>query len=134
MHLYESIWWSLEVASGWLANEDTDCITFCREEGVGALQISAYKHDSVRVPPDDVRDFIKDEGFDASTLQHVSFGEFAGLGVEYVADGKFWLKRWLYSGPLLLYVTYNSSATDRALELDDVSQMITTLKPRNPAA
>jgi hypothetical protein len=88
----------------------------------------------VIVPPDDVRDFIKDEGFDASTLQHVSFGEFDGLCVEYMADGKFWLKRWLYSGPLLLYVTYNSSATDRALEVDDVSQMITTLKTRNPAA
>lgn len=130
MHLYESIWWSMEVASGWLANEDTECITFCRADGVGALQISAYKHDSGLVPPSDLHDFIKDRVLDEATLQHVNCGDFAGSGVEYVLHGDFWLKRWLRSGPLLLYVTYNSNAKDRALEIDDVNQMITTLKPK----
>ena len=129
MHLYESIWWSMEVAPGWLA-KDTQCITFCRADGVGALQISAYKHDSGVVPEDDLRDFIKDGVLDEGTLQHVRCGDFTGSGVEYVLDGDFWLKRWLHNGPLLLYVTYNSNAKDRALEIDDVSQMINTLKPR----
>ena len=45
-------------------------------------------------------------------------------------DGNFWLKRWLHSGPLLLYVTYNSNAEDCLLEMDEVNRMITTLKRR----
>ncbi len=43
-------------------------------------------------------------------------------GVDYVADGKFWLKRWLHDGPLLVYATYNCDATDRAVEPSDVNQ------------
>ncbi len=124
----------MEVAHGWLANEDPECVTFCRADGVG-LQISAYKHDSGLVPADDLRDFIREEVFDESTLQNVRYGEFTGSGTEYVAHGDFWLKRWLCSGPLLLYITYNSNARNRTLEIDDVNQMISTLKPKvNPAS
>ena len=130
MHEYESIWWSMEVAFGCLADENPECVTFCREDGVGALQISAYKHESGIVPVDDVRDFIRDELPDEAVLQRVSCGEFIGSRIEYVEDGNFWLKRWLHSGPLLLYVTYNSNAEDRLLEIDDVNRMITTLKRR----
>jgi len=130
MNEYESVWWSMEVASGWLADGSAECITFCREDGTGALQISAYKHESGIVPEDDVRDFIRDESPDEAILQQVSCGEFIGSGLEYVDDGKFWLKRWLRSGPVLLYVTYNSNAEDCSLETDDVNRMITTLKRR----
>ena len=120
----------MEVASGWLAGESPECITFCREDGMGALQISAYKHESGIVPVDDVCDFIRDELPDEVIFQQMSCGEFIGSGLEYVDDGKFWLKRWLRSGPVLLYVTYNSSAEDCSLEMDDVNRMITTLKRR----
>ena len=95
----------MEVPSGWLADENAECITFSREDGVGALQISAYKHESGIVRMHDVRDFIRDELPDEATLQRLSCGEFIGLGIDYVEDGKFWLKRWLHRGPLLLYVT-----------------------------
>ena len=128
MDEYESIWWSMEVAAGWLADESAECTTFSREDGVGALQISAYKHDSDMVPMDDVRDFIRGELHDEETLQRLCCGEFIGLGIDYVDDGKFWLKRWLHRGPLLLYVTYNSNAGDCSLEIDDVNRMIATLK------
>jgi len=125
MNKYESSWWYIEVASGWLVEEKPECVTFCREDGVGALQISAYKHEA----GDELREFTKDEFPEELTLQPVSCGKFIGQGVEYIADGNVWLKRWLHSGPLLLYVTYNSNAQHRALEMDDVNQMVATLKP-----
>jgi hypothetical protein len=130
MNKYESIWWSIEVASGWLVDENPECITFRRKDGVGALQISAYKHESGIVPVDDVRDLIRDELPDEAILQQVICGEFIGSGLEYVEEGKFRLKRWLRSGPVLLYVTYNSNAEDCSLEMDDVNRVITTLKRR----
>ena len=80
MHEYESIWWSMEVALGWLADENPESTTFCREDGVGALQISAYKHESGIVPADDVRDFITDELPDEAKLQRVSCGRIYWLG------------------------------------------------------
>jgi hypothetical protein len=73
---------------------------------------------------DDVRDFIRDELPDEAILQQVTYGEFIGSGLEYVDDVKFWLKRWLRSGPVLLYVTYTSNAEDCSLEVDDVNRMI----------
>jgi hypothetical protein len=128
MPVYESSRWSIELAPGWRATEDAECVTFCREDGVGALQISAYRHDSGKVPVDDLRDFTKDEYPEGVTLQPASCGTFIGSGIEYVADCKFWLKRWLHSGPLLLYVSYNSNVQHRAVEMDEVNQMIATLR------
>jgi hypothetical protein len=133
MNVYESAWWSVEVPPGWSAHEERECISFFRDDGVGAFQVSAHKHDSGRVPEDDLLDFTKGEFPDNLTLQSVTCGEFVGLGIEYVTDGKFWLQRWLHNGPLLLYVTYNSDAQDSPLEMDDVNQMLATLKPRRAA-
>jgi len=81
MNKYESSWWYIEVASGWLVEEKPECVTFCREDGVGALQISAYKHEA----GDELREFTKDEFPEELTLQPVSCGKFIGQGVEYIA-------------------------------------------------
>ena len=132
--MFESSWWSIELASGWRADEDSGCVTFSRKDAPAALQISAYKNDDAIVPTDDLRDFTKGEFPDGVTLLPVRYGKFLGSGVDYVADGQFWLKRWLHSGPLLLFVTYNSKAQDCALEANEVNQMISTLKPSEFAA
>jgi hypothetical protein len=63
-----------------------------------------------------------------ATLEPVTCGALSGVGVDYVADGNFWLKRWLHKGPLLVYATYNCDAADRASELPDVNRMLATLK------
>jgi hypothetical protein len=45
MSEYRSSWWSIDLLPGWSADEQPDCVAFARDDGVGALQISAYKHD-----------------------------------------------------------------------------------------
>jgi hypothetical protein len=132
---FKSTWWSIEVAPGWFAEREAECVTFWREDGVGALQISAYKYDSGCVPDDDLHDFMKGEFPDDARIQHLSCGEFEGMGVDYVVDGKFWRKRWVRSDPLLIYVTYNSGYSAQAIESAAVDQMLATLKSRcRPAA
>lgn len=103
--------------------------SFWRDDGVGALQISALRHDSRIVPKDDLSDFMKGEWPDETTPRAVICGAFSGVGVDYVADGKFWLKRWVHQGPVLHYATYNSDAEDPAAEILAVNQMLATLKP-----
>ena len=126
---FKSTWWSIELSPGWTAEQEEKCASFWRDDGVGALQISAYRHDSGIVPKDDVDDFTKGEFPEETALQTVSCGAFAGVGVSYVVDGQFWLKRWVHQGPLLLYVTYNSDAGDQEAEMQAVNQMLATLKP-----
>ena len=131
---YKSAWWSIELAPDWFAEREADCTSIWREDGVGALQISAYKYDSGLTPEDDLHDFMSGE-FPADTpIKSVTCGQFAGVGVEYEIDEKFWQKRWLTSGPLLVFVTYNSDAKDRAVEVEAINEMLATLKPSADAA
>src|SRR5260370_28259328 len=133
---FKSTWWSIELAPDWFAEQEAECATFWREDGVGTLQITSYKHDSGRVPDEDLDDFMKREIPDDARLQKLSCGEFVGIGVDYVADGKFWRKRWVRSGPLLIYVTYNCGYLDQASESAAVDQMLPSLKSqgRPPAS
>jgi hypothetical protein len=77
---------------------------------------------------DDVRDFIRDDLPDEAVLQEVSSlansSARVGSGLKYVDDGKFWLKRWLRGGPVLLYVTLNSNAEDLGIYSDECSHTI----------
>ena len=131
---FKSTWWSIQLANGWHSEQDDLCATFWRDNGVGALQISARSHDIGKVPEDDLHDFTKGQFHDEAILESVRCGEFEGVGVDYVAGGKFWSKRWVYKGPLLLYVTYNSNAQDQSVESEAVDQMLATLRSRYPAA
>src|SRR5688500_3045312 len=131
---FKSTWWSIELAPDWVAEKEADCTSIWREDGVGALQISAYKYESGLKPEDDLNDFMSGEVPDDAILKSIRCGQFVGVGVDYVADGKFWRKRWVHEGPLLIFVTYNSDADDRAVELEAVKEMLATLKPTGDAA
>ena len=89
-HEFISPWWSIQVADGWLSEQDDECATFWREDGTGALQISAYSHDSGNVPAQAPEDFTKGEFPHDAALKSLRCGQFVGVGVDYIADGKFW--------------------------------------------
>lgn len=113
-----------------MVQREAECTSFCREHGVGALQISAYKYDSGLISEDDLKDFMSGEFPLNTPVESVTCGQFIGVGVEFVQDEKFWQKRWLMSGELLVYVTYNCDYRDRPMEKAAVDQMLATLKPR----
>jgi hypothetical protein len=115
---YKSAWWSIYLVPNWLVDEDAACVSFTKDDGVGALQISAYKHDSGVAPLDELHGFIAGECPEGVPTQPVACGAFQGLGVDYVAEGRFWLKRWLLPG-LATFVTYNCNA--KRTEADDIT-------------
>ena len=126
---YKSTWWSIELAPDWFAEREADCTSIWREDGVGALQISAYKYDTGLAPENDLDEFMSGEFPGDTPIRSVTCGQFAGVGVEYEIDEKFWQKRWLTSGALLVFVTYNSDAKDRSVEIEAINEMLATLKP-----
>ncbi len=124
---YKSAWWSVELPDDWEADQDEDCVTFTSERGVGALQISAYRRDSENVTDEDLLEFAEDELIEEETPQSISCGEFIGFETSYFADENFWRKLWLRSGSLLLFVTFNCAAEERAVETEDVNQILESL-------
>jgi hypothetical protein len=126
---FKATWWSIKVAPNWHAESEAECTTIWQEAGVGALQISVYKCDRSPVPENDLSDFMNGEFPGNTPIESVTHGQFAGVGVEYVLDEKFWRKRWLTNGQLLVYVTYNCGFADRSIETSAVDQMLETLKP-----
>jgi len=113
---------------GWSAEESPECVSFFRDDGVGALQISAYSYDGGTIPNEDLDDFTANEFPDDAKLESATCGALSGLGVDYITNDSFWSKRWLHNGPLLVYVTYTCDAADRAREISDVHAMLATLK------
>ena len=127
---YKSSWWAVMLPSDWSAEEEEDCVTLSAERGVGAMQISAYRRDGEPVTNEDLNDLAGDELTDGPIPQNVSCGDFRGIAVSNFSDERFWRKFWLRSGSLLLYVTYNCAAEDRAAEVEAVNQMLSSLKSR----
>ena len=95
---------------------------------MGALQISAYKHESGEVP-DDLSELLAGHFPEGLTLEPVTCGGFSGIGVDYVTEGRYWMKRWVHKKGLLIYVTYNCNAAERELELEETAQMLDSLQP-----
>jgi len=125
---YKSVWWSIIVAPNWAVDRDEHCVSFTRPDGVGALQISAYKHESGEVP-DDLSELLAGHFPEGLTLEPVTCGGFSGIGVDYVTEGRYWMKRWVHKKGLLIYVTYNCNAAERELELEETAQMLDSLQP-----
>lgn len=127
---YERAWWSVELPSGWSAEEEEDCVTFSAKRGVGALQISAFRHNDKDVTDEDLREFAEDELVGGAKPTQVICGAFLGIEVSYTADKEFWRKLWLREGSVLLYATYNCRAEDRVAEIEAINRMLNSLEPK----
>jgi hypothetical protein len=127
---YESTWWAIELPSGWLAEPEEDCVSIWSEEGVGALQISAYKRDHEPINDKDLYEFVGNELPRGVNPRNISCGEFTGLYIPYVQDNQYWQKWMICEGSTMLFVTYNCDPKDKVLEIQAVDKMLNTLKSR----
>ena len=127
---FVSSWWSIQLEPGWFAEREPECASFWRKDGVGALQISAYKHDNGSLPGDDLAEFMENEVPENVTRQKTQLGEFLGYEVDYILEGTFWRKVWITKDSLLMFITYTSDAEDRRVESVAVDKMLASLKSR----
>ena len=130
MSKFISSWWTIEAAPGWLAEQDEKCISFFREDGVGSLQISAYKDDNATVTDYQLEEVLKEQCPNSAVIQKVRCDEFTGVEVDYIVEDRYWRKRLVTTGSLVIFSTYNSAAHDQAVEREAVDQMLASLKSR----
>ena len=131
---FKSTWWSITPPPGWLAQQDEECASFARPDGVGALQISAARKDDASVTVDDLREFAASQIPSDTVLSHVHFEAFDGLHAAFSKQGSHWEMWWLRTGSLMVCVTHNCPVDDAGIDTDAVHRSLDTLEPTGGAA
>ena len=127
MSIFTSRWWELQLAAGWTAEQDEECVTICHPDGLGALQISAYQKPEAITPAHllDVADINADQ---KEQLSKSRCGDFEGFYLaKSIGDG-FHRSWWLGSENTILFVTYNWDANYSDTEGAAVDTMVSSLR------
>ena len=130
MRVLETGDWSLLLPDEWSAERDDEGIVIGDRDGVGSLEIS-----ELRKPPDAPNAGKPLDSEDLSSLldpalswSPVVYGSFRGQGARFEEDGAA-LREWvLYSGAVLLYITYSCPLEHRGLDDGAVDDLLATLR------
>ena len=128
MSFYESVWWSVDLPRGWEIEQEEECTTFYKNEGVGALQISAYRNETREVTDEDLTEFgeFAKRGFET---QRVRTKALTRLKTSNSTDNDYWEHWYLRAGRLLVYVTYNCASEHQGIEHLEVYETVESLRP-----
>lgn len=127
MNVLETGDWSLLLPEEWSAERDEDGIVIGDRDGVGCLEISELRKPSSAPEAFDAEDLASflDPGLSWSP---VVYGSFRGHGARFEEEGTA-LREWvLYSGAVLLYVTYSCALEHRGLDDGAVDELLATLR------
>lgn len=132
-HIFDGIWWLVELPQGWAGRPDEECATLSRSPQLGALQVSSARKERTPVADEDLREFAEERVPAGVQLLQVTCGPFSGFSAEYSKGESFWKEWWLKSGHLMVYVTYNVRQGKEHLEIEDVERIVGSLRA-SPAA
>jgi hypothetical protein len=116
--------WSLLLPPEWDAERDEESILIADRDEVGCLEISELRKDGADFAESDVHALI--DG-DASQWRAVQRGSFNGLETALVEDAVAIREWYLYTGDMLLYVTYSCDLENRGLDDAAIDDILGTL-------
>jgi hypothetical protein len=124
---FASTLWEIELASGWSAEQEEECVTIIKSDTSGALQISAYQKRAGSISREELLDATVCDAETQTHLREKAWGDFSGFQLVYSEDDTFWRKWWLAKGRTLLFVTYNCELTKKDDEKAEINQMVESL-------
>lgn len=124
-------WYSIEYPEGWRVEETEGVVTFSNAEtGYSALQISAYRTPGHQDTSKVLLEYLSDKSLpnhgssiitDQEGLKHFSTFEFV--------ENDWYRQFWVISQDIyLLFVTYNCKNADKAKELTEVLNIISSIR------
>ena len=128
MARYESEWWSADLPEGWIADEDDVSTSFYQPAGVGVLQVSVMRKESVDVTEADLERFVANEYGSVASFETASAGQLTGLYGSWAEDDTAWRTWLLHHGQFLFLVTYNCGVEDTEDESEGVTQILESIK------
>ena len=91
---YRSEWWQIQMPADWFGEREKGCVSFVGENGVGALQISAYRKDE-KLTDDDLEEFAENHIAAGAKLAQVEFGFLTGFTIHFGMENEYWRFWWL---------------------------------------
>lgn len=128
MARYESDWWSADMPEGWVVDDDDVSTSFYQPAGVGVLQVSVMRKESVDVTESDLEQFVANEYGSVASFEAMSVGKLSGLYGSWAEGDTSWRTWLLHSGPFLLLATYNCSVDDTEDESEGVTQILESIE------
>jgi hypothetical protein len=126
--------WSLDVALGWNARYDPECITISPASEAAAFQLSSAVKTLGTVTDDEINLQASRDLTTWGPPSPVKFAKFGGLSVSYFADGMSCQRFWLGCGNVLLFATYITNPDHWNLYRTDVFAMLGSLEPERLGA
>jgi len=130
METFAARLWGIELARGWSAEQEEECVTIIKSSTSGALQISSFQKQAGTISREELLDATDCDAETQSHFQEKSWGDFSGFQLVYSEDNTFWRKWWLANGRTLLFVTYNCELAKKDDEKAEISQMVGSLVVR----
>lgn len=122
-------WYSLMYPETWQVDTDSDCATFTkRDDGLGALQISAYKTPGEESALDILLEHLDDGEIVATTIVDTSVDGQETATCSYETNGSLWKVWCLTKDGHFLFVTYNRDAASKGIEDSDISSILASIR------
>jgi hypothetical protein len=125
---YSSTWWSIEIPSGWSPWEHEECTSFHGSPALGVIQVSAVRKLGGDVSHADLMEFATESKNRCARSQSIFTEKHFGFSCESEKNGEFWAEWWLACGSTLVYLTYNVAAGIEASEIDQIHQIVSSIK------
>ena len=121
-------YWTATVPDTWQLDADDSPALLADPDGVGALQISVAFKDTPVVEAD-IRDFAKEHLDAGAEPRPHETGALRGFSFAFEFEGVYWRHWYLFAGSMMVYATYNSDETDRAVEAAHVDAIVNSITP-----
>lgn len=122
--------WSVVLEDGFRGELEDGTACIAREDGEGALLVSAVDKSQGPVTHDELAVLARGECPEDASFGDCELGDFRGVHAMYADDGVRWHRWYLGHGSLILLVTYTAPVELEGAEADAVMTMLRSLKAR----
>jgi len=127
MNVLETEWWTMALPPEWWADAEDDSILVGDRDDVGCIEISTLRKDDGEFSTQEVQDMANDLSESALNWRPTGFGDFQGLGSNYLEEGAAIREWYLASGPMLLFITYSCDEENGGMDDAAVDELLDTL-------
>ncbi len=127
-YISRSGWYSLAYPEHWQVDEEDECTTIYKlDDGVGALQISAFETDIPQSARESLLEYLKDENIEAE-IQSKTVGKRNFATCSYIVDDSYSKLWFITTVNFLLFITYTCDVTTVGTEREEIDKIIQSLQ------
>lgn len=122
-------WYSLAFPNTWAYEVENDCTTFYKSDnGVGALQISAYETDIPQSPKENLIEYLEGKDINVKLEESVLRND-QQMAEAVIENGDSYTRvLFISKGNYLLFITYLCDTSDKTIEQEDVNTVLASIE------